>query len=447
MQKLNIRQLALIGSMLFGLFFGAGNLIFPLILGARAGMGLPAALLGLLITAVGIPLLGIVSIGISHSEGLIDLSGRVSKPFCYLFTCALYLTIGPLFAIPRCAATSFTIGLRPLLGEQIVLPQLIFSILFFAAVLFFALKPSKILNSVGKFLNPAFLLFLGVMLATALAKPINPLSAVPANGGYADSAFFTGFLQGYDTLDALASLAFGIIVIHAIRQLGVTEPAAVAGSTVKAGVVSTLLMALIYAATALVGAQSYTLYTEELANPAFNGGDAFAIIARHYFGSGGSFILAVTVTLCCMKTAIGLVTACSETFIELFPGCLDYRKWAVLFTAASLLISNIGLSQIIALSAPVLYFLCPLAIALILLGILGNWFCHARIVYLCTIGATLAAAVLELARVIGGACQPLVDWTSKWLPLYTYGLGWVVPAAVGFAAGLLLRDRRVREPR
>ena len=257
-QKLTTRQLALIGSMLFGLFFGAGNLIFPMILGAKAGTSLPTALIGLLVTAVGIPLLGIVSMGISRSEGLIHLSGRVSRRFCYLFTCALYLTIGPLFAIPRCAATSFTIGVRPLVGENPVLPQVIFTVLFFAAVLFFALRPSKILDSVGKFLNPAFLAFLGVMLITALIKPVNSLSAVPASGSYESGAFFAGFLQGYDTLDALATLAFGIIVIRAIRQLGVTEPGAVAGSTVKAGLVSMALMGLIYAITALVGAQSYT---------------------------------------------------------------------------------------------------------------------------------------------------------------------------------------------
>lgn len=181
-QKLTTRQLALIGSMLFGLFFGAGNLIFPMILGAKAGTSLPAALIGLLVTAVGIPLLGIVSMGISRSEGLIHLSGRVSRRFCYLFTCALYLTIGPLFAIPRCAATSFTIGVRPLVGENPVLPQVIFTVLFFAAVLFFALRPSKILDSVGKFLNPAFLAFLGVMLITALIKPVNSLSAVLNKG-------------------------------------------------------------------------------------------------------------------------------------------------------------------------------------------------------------------------------------------------------------------------
>lgn len=437
-QKLNIGQLCLIGSMLFGLFFGAGNLIFPLILGGKAGMRLPAALAGLLVTAVGIPLLGIVSIGISRSEGLIDLSRRVSKRFCYLFTCALYLTIGPLFAIPRCGATSFTIGVRPFLGEHVLLPQVIFTVLFFGAVLFFALRPSKILDSVGKFLNPAFLVFLGILLVTALIKPVNPVSAAPASESYAEGTFFAGFLQGYDTLDALASLAFGIIVIRTIQSLGVTEPGAVAGSTVRAGAVSMALMALIYGVTALVGAQSYALYAEELSKPGFTGGDAFAIIAQHYFGKGGSLILAATVTLCCMKTAIGLVTACSETFLELFPGKMSYTKWALVFTGASLLISNIGLSQIIALSGPVLYFLYPLAIVLILLGLFGTWFHHAKTVYRCTMGATLAAAVLELIRVVGGPCEPLASWIGGWLPLYRYGLGWILPAALGFVIGLIL---------
>lgn len=437
--SLNTRQLCLVGSMLFGLFFGAGNLIFPLILGGRAGTGLPAALAGLLITAVGIPLLGIVSIGVSRSEGLIDLSGRVSKRFRYLFTCALYLTIGPLFAIPRCGATSFTIGVTPFAGENILLPQLIFTALFFGAVLFFALRPSRILDSVGKFLNPAFLIFLGILLVTALLKPVNRVSDVPPMGDYAGGAFFTGFLQGYDTLDALASLAFGIIVIRTIRTLGVSEPGAVAGCAIRAGMISTALMALIYGVTALVGAQSYQLYARELADPGFNGGDAFAIIARHYFGRGGNLILAVTVTLCCMKTAIGLVTACSETFSQLFPGKLSYGKWALVFTGASLLISNIGLSQIIALAGPVLYFLCPLAITLILLGILGNRFGHARIVYQYTMRAGLAAAVLELVRVTGGPCEPLAEWVAGWLPLYGCGLGWVMPTAAGFAAGLLRR--------
>ena len=435
-EKLSPRQLALIGSTLFGLFFGAGNLIFPLILGAKAGSALPLALLGLLITAVGIPLLGVMSMGISRSEGLLDLSGRVSPAFRLLFTCALYLTIGPLFAIPRCAATSFTIGISPFAGEKIWLWQLIFTALFFAAVLYFSLKPSKILDSVGKLLNPAFLLLLGIMLIAALIKPVQSFNSVSPFGDYVNSSFSAGFLQGYDTLDALASLAFGIIVIRSVRQLGVTEPGQVAVSTVKAGAVSMGLMALIYAATALVGAQSCGLYAERLGDSAFTGGDAFAIIARHYFGKGGALILAATVTLCCLKTAVGLVTSCSETFEEMFPGKLRYPQWAVLFSGVSFLISNIGLSQIITFSAPVLYFLYPLAIVLILLGLFGRFFGHARRVYQWTMLFTWLAALLELARVVN--FQPVMNVAERFLPLYAYGLGWLVPAAVGFVLGLAL---------
>lgn len=438
-ETLSLRQLGLIGSMLFGLFFGAGNLIFPLILGAKSGSLLPAALLGMLVTAVGIPLLGVMSIGISRSEGLLDLSGRVSPVFRVLFTCALYLTIGPLFAIPRCAATSFTIGISPFAGDRVWLWQLIFSLLFFAAVLYFSLKPSKILDSVGKLLNPAFLLFLGVMLVTAMLDPVQGVATVPPTGDYVTSAFSAGFLQGYDTLDALASLAFGIIVIRTVRQLGIQDPDAVAANTVRAGVVSMALMAVIYAATALVGAQSFGLYAERIADPAFTGGDAFPIIARHYFGQAGSLILAATVTLCCMKTAVGLVTSCSETFEELFPGKLKYSQWAVLFSAVSFLISNIGLSQIISFSTPVLYFLYPLAIVLILLGLFGRFFGHDRRVYQWTMGFTLAAAVLELGRVV--AIEAVAGFAGRFLPLYAYGLGWVVPAAVGFLLGLLLKKR------
>ena len=275
-KKISGKNYALIASMLFGLFFGAGNLIFPIIMGARAGANVGTALIGMLVTAVGIPLLGIISMGISRSEGLMHMSGRVSKAYSYFFTCALYLTIGPLFAIPRCAAVSFTVGVSPLLGEaNEMIPQLIFTTAFFALVLFFSLKPSKIMDSVGRLLNPIFLVFLGILMITALVKPVESAAGVAPQGDYVNGAFFAGFLQGYDTLDALASLAFGIVVINVIRGLGVKEPTDIAKSTVKSGVFSMILMTAIYAGIAIVGAQSYGLYAEEL------GGGSVVYRRRH----------------------------------------------------------------------------------------------------------------------------------------------------------------------
>ena len=132
--------------MLFGLFFGAGNLIFPVLMGQMAGHQVIAATAGFLVTGVGLPLLGVAALGIGKAEGLQDLSSRVSQRFGLFFTCLLYLTIGPFFAIPRCASVSFTVGIEALVPQwDPRLSLAIFSILFFAIVLFFSLRPGKIL--------------------------------------------------------------------------------------------------------------------------------------------------------------------------------------------------------------------------------------------------------------------------------------------------------------
>ena len=165
-RNLTLKENIVVASMLFGLFFGAGNLIFPVSMGQQAGSQMWPAFLGFFITGVGLPLLGIAALGLSRSTGLFDLSCKVNRPYAYFFTCLLYLTIGPFFAIPRCAATSFTVGLEQILpeGGNVRLYLLIFSLVFFAIALYFSLFPGKILTSIGKILNPLFLLFLAILI-------------------------------------------------------------------------------------------------------------------------------------------------------------------------------------------------------------------------------------------------------------------------------------------
>ena len=220
--KLSLRELLAVGSMLFGLFFGAGNLIFPASMGQMAGGSVFAAAAGLLVTGVGLPLLGVAALGISRCDGLAALTRRVGARYSLFFTCLLYLTIGPLFAIPRCATVPFEVGVAPALGGGAGWALPLFSALFFGAVLWFSLRPGKILTWVGKVLNPLFLVCLAVLLVTALARPIGPVDAAGPEGAYASSAFVGGFLEGYNTMDALAGLAFGIVVVNVIRSLGVT---------------------------------------------------------------------------------------------------------------------------------------------------------------------------------------------------------------------------------
>ena len=188
--KLNSREYVTVASMLFGMFFGAGNLIFPVYMGQQAGSHVWAAVAGFLITGVGMPLLGVAALGRSRSSSLFDLSQKVNRPYAMFFTCLLYLTIGPFFAIPRCATTSFTVGLEQVLpAGHARLYLLLFSLIFFAAVLFFALRPGKILIWIGKVLNPIFLLFLGILVVVALLSPSASISAVAPVGSYAAQPF------------------------------------------------------------------------------------------------------------------------------------------------------------------------------------------------------------------------------------------------------------------
>ena len=439
--KLSFRELLAVGSMLFGLFFGAGNLIFPASMGQLAGSQVLAASAGLLVTGVGLPLLGVAALGISRCDGLAALTRRVGDRYSLFFTCLLYLTIGPFFAIPRCATIPFEVGVAPALGGGGGQGALaLFSLAFFAAVLWFSLRPGKILTWVGKVLNPLFLICLAALLATALLRPMGPLDAAVPEGTFARSAFVGGFLEGYNTMDALAGLAFGIVVVNVIRGLDVTEPGAVAANTVAAGCLGCGLMGVIYLAVAVVGAQSRGLYPASS-----NGGEALLAIARHYFGSFGAVILAVTVTFACVKTAVGLITSCSQTFCELFPRGPSYRTWAVGFCLFSFGAANFGLETILAWATPVLMFLYPLAITLILLSLAGDLFGNDRRVYLCVTAFTLPAAVLDLLKALPAGAQAvlplggLLEAAGRWLPLYGLGLGWVCPALAGLAAGLVWR--------
>ena len=342
----------------------------------------------------------------------------------------------------RLLGASLALGGR---GGQAALA--VFSLVFFAAVLWFSLRPGKILTWVGKVLNPLFLACLAVLLVTALARPMGPVDAAAPQGAFAQSAFVGGFLEGYNTMDALAGLAFGIVVVNVIRGLGITGPEAVAANTVAADCLGCGLMGLIYLAVAVVGAQSRGVYPA-----ASNGGEALLVIAQHYFGGFGAVILAVTVTFACVKTAVGLITSCSTTFCELFPRGPGYRVWAVGFCLFSFGAANFGLETILACATPVLMFLYPLAITLILLALGGRCFGNDRRVYLSVTAFTLPAALLDLLHALpagAAAALPiggLVTAAGRYLPFFSLGLGWVCPALAGLAVGLALHAARPAKP-
>lgn len=440
-KSLTLKESILIGSMLFGMFFGAGNLIFPVHMGQLAGTNVWPAVIGFIVTGVGLPLLGVACLGISKKDSLFDLSSLVGDKYKYFFTIALYLTIGPFFAIPRCATTSFSIGTPLLNGGNEVMPRLIFTFVFFLLVLIFALNPNKILTYIGQFINPIFLVFLAVLIVRSFISPMLTTNNIIPEEAYLTQPFFRGFIEGYNTMDAIASLAFGITVITVIRNLGIKNETDVALSTIKAGIIGCTLMAIIYILTTLMGTFSRGVF--EVSE---NGSIALSQISNYYFGNFGTFFLLTVVTLACFKTALALVISCSEMFNKMFPDFLSVKQWSIIFTAFSFVVSNFGLNAIITYAVPVLMLLYPLAISLILLALFGKLFDYDKKVFATTTVLNFMAAILDFivafpkdSIIPNSLIENVSSFAGRVLPFFNIGLGWLIPSIIGLIVGLVYK--------
>lgn len=439
--KLSFSSYFVIGVMLFALFFGAGNLIFPASLGQNAGSNVWIAITGFLLTGIGLPFLGILAMGYSGSRSLQDLASRIHPLYAIIFTSILYLTIGPFFAIPRTGAVSYEVGIAPFVGsgfEQLALG--IFTIVFFGITLWFSLNPAKLIDRVGKILSPAILVLLFILLVMVIVKPMGIIEA--PQDAYVNGAFMKGFTEGYNTMDALASLVFGIIVINAIRKMGVTSKRDTILATVKAGGIATLLLGVVYIGIAYLGATSTNML-----GISESGGPVLSGAASHYFGVFGMILLAILISLACLTTSIGLTIACGEYFHSLIPK-ISYKLFVIVFSLFSFVVSNVGLSNIITFSIPVLMFIYPLAIVLILLTFASPLFKHARLVYISATVVTFMISSIDGLRTLCALLgieyfawmKPIVAFYESTLPFYSQGLGWLVPVLIVMVITAILAD-------
>jgi LIVCS family branched-chain amino acid:cation transporter len=393
-----------------------------------------------LITGVGLPILGVVASALSRSESLYEMAKPVSKSYAVLFTCALYLTIGPLFAIPRTATVAFEVGFADFIAPNVIqIALFIFSLIFFVLTLYFSLRPGRILDWVGKYMTPIFLGLLSILLVAAFINPMGQIESFAPQRDYIERPFFTGLLEGYNTMDALASLAFAIIIISNIEDLGIHNPKRKAIETLKSSIVCLVGMGVIYASLAYVGVTSLGSV-----GSGANGGIILSLVGQHYFGLVGQILLAAIVFVACLKTAIGLITACAQMFSEMFPKSLSYSNYAIAFTAISFGVANFGLNTIIQLSLPVLMFLYPLAIMLIILSLLAPVIHKQKDVYQWTIGFTVIAAFFDFLKALpealkaNGLIAQLIGLGELYLPGFEYGFGWIIPSILGLVIGLMV---------
>ncbi|MFR0309167.1 branched-chain amino acid transport system II carrier protein, partial [Escherichia coli] len=384
MNRLKGFDLLALGFMTFALFLGAGNIIFPPSAGMAAGEFIWRAALGFLLTGVGLPLLTVVALA-RVGGGMDRLTAPLGKFAGTVLAVAVYLAIGPLFATPRTAVVSFEMGIAPFSGNS-GMPLFIYTLVFFAAMLFLVLNPGQLVNRIGKFITPVLLAALLVLGGAAIFAPAGEVGAV--NESYRGAPLIKGFLEGYLTMDTLGALVFGIVIATAIRDRGVTEPALVTRYSMIAGVIAAIGLSLVYLALFYLGATS-----QGIAGGAENGVQILTTYVQHTFGTPGSLLLAVVITLACLTTAVGLTTACGEFFSALLP--VSYRSVVIVFALFSLLVANQGLTQLISVSVPVLVGLYPLAIVLVALSLLDRFWLSSSRVFVPVMAVTLVFGVVD----------------------------------------------------
>ena len=431
MENSNKRYIA-IGLMLFALLFGAGNLIFPAAMGQNAGVNVWYAVLGFCVTGVGLPLISIAALGYSGCLDLEEAAGRVHPWYGVFYSVVSYLAIGPCFAAPRTGTVSFEIAVKPFLGSfspDIALP--IFLLIFFLLTYWLAATPSKLVDRVGKILTPALLAVILLLIVQSFITPLGTPQAPTKNYATPVTAVMQGILDGYNTLDAIASFIFATLVISVVKEGGVTHPKAIMKQVLLSGSIAVALLAFIYIFIAKIGADSVTpLGILETGAPVLAGS------AKILFGNLGAAILAVIVLLACLSTSVGLVTCCAAYFMRLL-GHFSYKTYAVIFCVISYLVGLFGLKTIIVSTIPVLMFIYPLLVALICLIFLDKFFGGRQCVYAWTIAFTFVMATINLLETAGVNLGSFETMLQTYVPLHTFGMGWIPFAAVGFVIGLI----------
>ncbi|MGE6516272.1 branched-chain amino acid transport system II carrier protein [Lysinibacillus sphaericus] len=426
-----IKENLAVGLLLFALFLGAGNIIFPPLLGQQAGEHITVAMIGFLITGVGLPLLAIVAVAKAGGD-LQLLANRVNPVFGIIFTSIVYLAIGPFFAVPRTGSVSYEIGIAPFLSEAAAdhwAPLFITSVLFFALILYLAINPSKLVDRVGKILTPALLIVILLLAVKSFVTPMGESSL--AVGKYTTSPFTEGFIQGYLTMDVLSALVFGIVILQALRGMGMSDTKKQVKTTIFAGIVAAIGLAFVYISLGYIGNTSV-----DAIGISDNGGIIIAKSADVLFGNLGSVILSITILLACISTAVGLLTANAQFFNKLFPN-ISYKTFLIVFTIFSLAITNVGLSTIINTSLPVLLIIYPLAMVLMVLSLVDNFFKGGQIVYILALIPTFMVSLYDGLKLMNFKIVPYENFL-KALPLYEQSLGWLVPAIVGAIIGFII---------
>jgi len=439
-ENISFWQLLAIGLMLFAMFLGAGNIIFAPVLGQLAGTNTWNGMAGFLITGVGFVLLAIIALAMAG--GTVEkLAGRVHPLFGKYFSIALFLSLGPIYVIPRTTSVVYEIAIIPSIPGNVSAGSIllfVFSLIFIVLTVVLSINPSKFVDILGKVLTPVFAILLAVFVLMSFLSPMG--SFHEPQEPYMTGAFFKGFVEGYYTMDVLAAFVFGGIFIKSIRGLGVKSEKSTAKIFIKAGIITIIGLALLQLSLAWVGATSVDAigYLD-------NGGQVLAESAKSLFGFGGIYILGSVVLLTGVTTNIACLSSVAEYFARIYPK-VSYRAWLYALALISLVITNFGLSTILELASPILLLLYPISITLIILVFTNKLFKGYQSVY---VGAVTGTGIVALLDAMKDAhiLTDTINTTFRFIPLFESGAGWLITGFIGAIIGLVYAKVKHQSPR
>ncbi len=412
------------------MFLGAGNIIFPPFLGLEAGTQFFPAMLGFLVTAVGLPALTLIVLGRLNDSG--QLTQALPKPLGVTFWVLLFIAIGPAFGMPRAVTVAYEMGIKPFFtGDHLML----FSALFVGATLLLAFQRGKLVDYIGKVMTPLLVLMLAALALAAIITPLGVLGDPSAS--YQNKAITSGLIQGYMTMDAIAAVGFGWVIIKAIRDKGCESAEDVFQATLKVTLIYALLMSACYLAMAYVGATSTSI-----AEGATNGGELLTRYVAAIFGPLGQYLLAGIIIMACLTTTVGLTNACAEYSQQTFR--IPFSISAIIVTAMTGFVANFGLDQILAISLPAILILCPVAIALVL----AAWFLPTikrnTTSYVSIVMISFVFGGLDALHILGLLSESLSTPLTRYVPLFSAHASWFLPVVLAVFISLLLnRQSRV----
>ena len=426
-KKKRKQDILILAATLFSMFFGAGNLIFPPFLGYEAGPLVKYAMIGFFLTGTGLPLLSVMAS--AKTKGNInELGEKVSPTFGKVLGIIVAIAIGPLMAIPRTGATTYETAIQPFFPG---FSPVIFAMIYFGIAYMLVLNPSNLTDKIGKYLTPALFVLLIAIIVMGVINPMGPVKDMNAEG-----SFTKGFESGYQTMDGFTALLFGGMIVMSLKDRGYPDEKEQLKMTLQSGIIAVVALTVVYGGLGYLGSTTNSVIAQPITKV-----NLVRAIAAHSLKSFGTVSLSIIVSLACLTTAIGILSTVAQYFANLTNGKISYKVFAALVAISSAYFSVIGVEGIIKFSEPILVFVYPIVIVLVVLK-LFNEDGKASIYKMATLFTTLAVTLKTLADT---GAMPAAGKILAYLPFAKVDLAWIVPALIGGIIGSMIPEKTEKE--